>query len=280
MKAKALAAAVTLAMAGAAQAAIDDDNIPALGSNTFSGTGGQGELFISIVARGPDGTDNSIDDATYVRDLGITADLFVNALNAGTLSSLSIPTFSADTLLTNFLSANAGKDISFNVLGVHNGPEFDPVIFTSVDVGFLTSASESADAVAAKQPVGAAGFNTPSVDVSNHVNGINVKMGSDVALDLSATYVSGEFGHHDNNYGRDRTFGFDTEGALGGALDFYFIGLDNLDNSKSRTPDFIGSWTLSSAGDLSFQAVPVPAAVWLLGSALIGLAGVARRRKA
>lgn len=36
-------------------------------------------------------------------------------------------------------------------------------------------------------------------------------------------------------------------------------------------------WTLSSDGQLSY--VPVPAAVWLFGSALIGLAGVARRRR-
>lgn len=32
-------------------------------------------------------------------------------------------------------------------------------------------------------------------------------------------------------------------------------------------------------GDLQFTAVPVPAAVWLFGSALVGLVGVGRRRK-
>ena len=41
-------------------------------------------------------------------------------------------------------------------------------------------------------------------------------------------------------------------------------------------------WNLNDTGVLSYgvSAVPVPAAVWLFGSGLIGLVGVARRRKA
>ena len=38
----------------------------------------------------------------------------------------------------------------------------------------------------------------------------------------------------------------------------------------------LGQWTITG----NVTAVPVPAAVWLFGSGLIGLAGVARRRKA
>lgn len=43
---------------------------------------------------------------------------------------------------------------------------------------------------------------------------------------------------------------------------------------------FAGNWSLDSQGLLTYSAVPVPAAVWLFGSALVGLVGVARRRAA
>lgn len=41
-----------------------------------------------------------------------------------------------------------------------------------------------------------------------------------------------------------------------------------------------GYWELSGVANTSTSEVPVPAAVWLFGSGLIGLAGIARRRKA
>lgn len=71
---------------------------------------------------------------------------------------------------------------------------------------------------------------------------------------------------------------FSTSGVDGSTLMLQFIGLDAAGNT--RTPVTLGSFTLSGT-TLTYNnapEVPVPAAVWLLGSALVGLGGVARRR--
>jgi len=67
----------------------------------------------------------------------------------------------------------------------------------------------------------------------------------------------------------------------------YAVLKDTVDNSDDRynlaqgtkTPDFSSSF-VGSFLVRDVATVPVPAAVWLFGSDLIGLVGVARRKKA
>lgn len=78
-------------------------------------------------------------------------------------------------------------------------------------------------------------------------------------------------------------------GTVGGAaLDFFQI-VGTGTASTIQTPvqfanaTGAATWTLSASGDLVYNVpgastVPLPAAVWLLGSGLLGLAGVGRRK--
>jgi hypothetical protein len=82
--------------------------------------------------------------------------------------------------------------------------------------------------------------------------------------------------------------------AVGSAGAFYNV-LANLSATTTEsgipkgataTTTYAGFWFLSSAGQLTYNIasasapVPLPAAVWLLGSGLMGLIGVGRRRRA
>lgn len=70
------------------------------------------------------------------------------------------------------------------------------------------------------------------------------------------------------------------EGQLGALADFDsfftgFTGANTVKKGGGTTYTIAGTW-----GALNVTTVPVPAAVWLFGSGLIGLAGVARRKAA
>lgn len=262
----------------------------ALGGNIFAdpnfdptnySIGGVGELFVSIVARD---AANPVNNRSYARDLGLTSRTFVDALEGGTLGSLAF-SFGPDAALNGFLAANTGKDIRFLVMAVHNPSGFDPMTGAGHNIGFVTTSAVDAATVAAQQPQGIPGFQVSGAEVEyrGFVGGVNLKTdGSPVgntAANLSAVFQPGEGGFHDLNFGRDQTFGFNTEGGLGTAVDFFFISADDTDNSFSVAPALLGKWTLSVDGNLAFAPVPVPAAAWLMGSAVAGLAGIARRRR-
>ena len=60
---------------------------------------------------------------------------------------------------------------------------------------------------------------------------------------------------------------------------FFQVGFNNLVGNYEDSGMFYDNACLSNDGSCSAPAVPVPAAVWLFGSGLLGLVGVARRKK-
>ncbi|MEQ8662130.1 MAG: hypothetical protein RLW62_15045 [Gammaproteobacteria bacterium] len=264
----AVAVAATGALALPAHAAIDFDDLP-LGSK-FTDSAAGGELFLSVVARG----DAPAENRSLVVDLGLLASDFV-ALGTGSLSITPVAE------LSSFLAAQSGKAISFNVTAVHNPGGFDPVTFDTLNTGFLSTSREDAASTAAKAPqsVSAAAIKA-NPTLQSFVQGVNLATdgspSGNTALNLAATFAPGEFGFHDNNFGGDSTFGFNTEGQIGGMVDFYFLKLSNFNPFELVE---LGTFSLLGDGTLEFQPVPVPAAAWLLGSALVAGAGAVRRRK-
>lgn len=76
------------------------------------------------------------------------------------------------------------------------------------------------------------------------------------------------------------------EVGLDDFLAFYFWSNDTGDNVDDLDGWFVNTsvaanvWRLDATGELTYAPVPIPAAAWLLGSALVGLITVSRRRRA
>ena len=80
--------------------------------------------------------------------------------------------------------------------------------------------------------------------------------------------------------------GFESRGKIGDSLPFYSYFADPADPDFSGAfSKLAGKWSLNfstvSGANLSYSAsaVPVPAAIWLLGSGVMGMTAVSRRRK-
>jgi hypothetical protein len=71
---------------------------------------------------------------------------------------------------------------------------------------------------------------------------------------------------------------FATEYAPDTSNAWYFINHDGFQSYYSKATPFLYAWAVHS-GDLGVSTVPVPAAVWLFGSGLLGLLGLSRKRR-
>lgn len=70
-------------------------------------------------------------------------------------------------------------------------------------------------------------------------------------------------------------------GFVDSSLNFTVSCIINPCPADSAIVNFVGNFSSeSNSGNWELQPVPVPAAVWLFGSSLIGLVGMAKRRKA
>lgn len=267
VKMKTLAVAVALAATSGAANALDMPNSLPLG----------GELFLSVW------------DPTVGNEASFNIGLNLNALTFdGSASYTFSDIFSNPTFLANFDSANIDSmsNWQWNVVGAATlsndyGTDSETFLFTSQtndEAINITAAQQGANSVLMYQQTLQTFYGTSDVYGTN----------GDPAL---ASYAGhGLFGSSVNGQP------IATAGFVGDELYFYSaynqtmqIAFDSgfeefpLPSDPAVMALFEGVWSLDANGTLTYSAlgapVPVPAAVWLLGSALIGLVGVARRRE-
>ena len=172
----------------------------------------------------------------------------VAAIAATALSLLTVP--AQATLVSFTLTGDITAAGNNNPFGVTTA---DVVTATGTfdNTGF-TGLLDQATLLSLDITVGSESF-TNSMDVNFGAGDITFSLGSFYSLDFNAD-----------------------DGVNGATADFdsFFTSFAS-DNGGGSTKDIAGTWI-----SYSQVVVPVPAAVWLFGSGLLGLVGVARRKRA
>ncbi len=242
MRFKALLAVVALAIGftGTATAQVQD------------GSAGEGTLFLTVFD--PNRSE------TYNVSLGTTISAY-----------LANPTgFAADAGLSAWLAGASDLGaILFDVAVINFNPPQQPAgLFGAlVTAGGLPNTPDSFSSV-----------NSLLINMQSYVQGVNASIAN------TGSIATGGSGYFQDGFTWNRNIGGQlggaiTGGSIGAAIGLYSILSDGSDASANTwVVSQVTSLTLNADGSLS--VIPIPAAGWLLLSALAGLVGIARRRKA
>jgi hypothetical protein len=256
MKLKALAAVVALAFAGQANAAFNNDGMT---GGTWNGDG-SGSLVLSLI------NDTDTTDTSFAIDLG--ASLTTGAFFDPGVAAQVVLNNNAD--LNTFLAGATGT-VRWDITGIINDGN-------TGELGILQTYD---------------GKGYANVDPSTVENGMTLQGawmdsmlsqsgGSTDHIGFDDAYAPGAHGDP-NTHAKGRAGEYVSEGLLGETLDFVaFLTGDGAHGEFVDFNDFTLTWAGGNATLTYGQAsvVPVPAAAWLFGSAMLGMVGVARRKAA
>lgn len=222
----------------------------------------EGELFLAVW--------DPVNQISYTRDLGV--DVLATDFSSTPLS------FAADSLFTTTFAASNSTDLRYSIVGVNND-----LVNAAVLGVWTTSNSDVVDITLNEF----AALSTMHQNIFDYTIGVNEAAGSsDLGVDLSSViFDTTSPGYYGNEFTFDETLGsiasFTTGAAVGEAIAFYSLVISNETGGQLAVNQFADGanpfvWTLGLDGDLSYAPVPIPAAVWLFGSALLAFRGLRR----
>lgn len=253
--------------AGAAQAA--PINIDGYTSPDQVGNGtGSGQIIFSVL--------DPVANQSIIVNTGLSIADFRNN-NASLINSFS----TTDAGLQSFFSTNSANlsQMRWNMGGLNNGPGIGP------NAGVLTTNGNNApDSPSVTGPTDGGALQTTMNLIANYaaLNASNLASSNSAvsgSLSTSGYIGSNSWGP---GFGGQLLFSNEQTG-FGGGQTMSFFSFDEADPTAASIKSSYANaeWRVNATtGAVSYvSAVPIPAAVWLLGSGLVGLIGISRRRK-
>lgn len=233
----------------------------------FDGASGNGSVFLNVA--------DYTTSWSYVFDTGLRVSDFL----ASTSTSRSCD-FSTDanwlTFKSNITNVNGPDQVLYNVVALNAvAPSNYSALVTSAAPTGTTAGNVGATTNSNLRQFNAV---NPYINAVNQVNSASTNSAVVSQASNDPAYFGTSF--QANWFARAQ---FDTTASIDSALAFYGLSLNGVSNlTRATVTTFPGTWNLSSAGVLSYNASPVPApgAIGLLGTAISSLAFFrAKKRK-